>query len=426
MSRENRCATTYRTRRVRCASKLIDIVSDIIEPEARPHHRRRFVVDGAVAATAFVSALLGMNVATPNIAQPVVQVSGVSLIAIAALALFWGRRFPRIGTAVGIFCASATCLLGYLPTPLLFAPLIGLLYWMAISSSMRAVVWITAIAVVMTIAASAMTDTSQAPILLRTMGIALWLLPPVFAGRTTYLRHAYVQVVEARAVDAVRTRDDEIHRRVTEDRLRIARELHDVVAHHLTVSSAQAATAAHLLTRRPTQAQQLLDALCISTTAALRELKAAVVLLRDTDEGTTEPVSSPAPGVADIEKLVQTCRTAGIVVELHVDGVRRALPPLIDVTVFRIVQEALTNVTKHAHSGTATLTLVYLDNEFRCSVINTRAALSTRNSTGFGLVGMRERAHAVGATLAAGPIGATGFAVHFAVLIESWNDEGDR
>jgi signal transduction histidine kinase len=258
-------------------------------------------------------------------------------------------------------------------------------------------------------------------LILRTVGVALWLLPAVFAGRMTHAQRAYLRMVQARAEDAERGRDDEIRHRISEERLRIARELHDVVAHHLTVANAQVGTAAHLMAERPEQARHLLTGLNSSTSAALRELKATVGLLRDSDDD--PPASTtPAPSLDQLPELVEACRSAGIDVAVRVAGPPRPLPPLVELTAFRIVQEALTNVTKHAVGPVVTITLTYAEDTFFARVVNTGSRPGPAGSAGYGLIGMRERAHAVGGWVTAGPADHDLYAVFLTVPLATWQE----
>jgi len=376
---------------------------------------------GAAALVAFVFAVLGASIGTQGILGPSEHLPGVLLSLVASVALFTAARWPRVATAVAIGCETAACSIGYLPTPLLLAPLMGCLYWLTAVGSVRAVAWWTGSAVAAVIVGS-LTDTpTGGSLVLRTVGVALWLLPAVFAGRTTRARRSYLEVVRARAEDAERSRDDEVRHRVGEERLRIARELHDVVAHHLAVANAQAGTAEHLLDRRPDQARELLGALSTSTSSALRELAATVAVLRASDDDTPGE-TVPAPGLAQLGELVDPCRAAGIDVTVVGDPAP-CLPWLVDLTAFRVVQEALTNVTKHAVEPAVTIALDRTGDTFCVEVVNTGARPGPVGA-GYGLVGMRERALALGGTVVAGPVGPDRYAVTLAVPLTPW--EGAR
>ncbi len=167
-------------------------------------------------------------------------------------------------------------------------------------------------------------------------------------GHAARTRRAYLAAVEERARRAEESRELEARRRVAEERVRIARELHDLVAHQITLANAQATVAAHFFDSRPEQTRVSLRELVETTGQALDELRATVGLLRqtgDTDSGVPE---GPAPGLARLPDLLESFRRAGLEVAVREEGRARALPPGVDLTAYRIVQEALTNVTKHA------------------------------------------------------------------------------
>ncbi len=376
------------------------------------------------ALVAFVFAALGASLSTEGIFRPAELLPGAVLSLVASVALLASARRPRAGTVVAICCEAAACAAGYLPTPLLLAPLIGCLYRLTVLRGPRAAAWWTGSAVIAVIMGGAAGDPypTGGSLLLRTVGVALWLLPAVFAGRMTHAQQAYVSMVQARAEDAERRRDEDLRHRLSEERLRIARDLHDVVAHHLAVANAQAGTAAHLLTRRPEQVPELLAGLGSSTSAALRELKATVGLLRN--PGDDAPAgTAPAPGVDQLPELIDACRAAGIDVSVVTDGTPRRLPPLVELTAFRIVQEALTNVTKHAVRPIVTIFFTYGADTFSVRVVNTSARPGPAGEGGHGLIGMRERAHAVGGMVRAGPSTDDQYEVLVTIPLAPWQED---
>lgn len=176
-----------------------------------------------------------------------------------------------------------------------------------------------------------------------------------------------------------------------------------MVAHHLTLADAQAGTAAHLARTHPEQALDIIAKLPETTAAALRELKAAVGLLRQDNDASD---LTPAPGLDRLPDLVDACSMVGLEVTVTVEGQRRPLPSVLDLTAYRIVQEGLTNVTKHAATRTAQVRLAYTPHYLTLTVINDttpdRAVAPATAGGGFGLLGMRERAAAAGGTFHAG------------------------
>jgi signal transduction histidine kinase len=241
------------------------------------------------------------------------------------------------------------------------------------------------------------------PIDLKTISPAAWLLLPAVLGTSVRLRRAYAEAMNARAEHAERTREEEARHRVAEERVRIARELHDVVAHHLALANAQAGTAAHLVRNRPEQAQQILTDLIGTTSSALREMKGTVGLLRQA--GDADAPLEPAPGLSRLPELTAALATAGLKVTVTTEGTARPLSPGVDLTAYRIVQEALTNVTKHAATSAARVRLSYSYDRLTIRVTDDgggTAATPAPAQSGFGLIGMHERARSVGGQVSAG------------------------
>nr|WP_269204665.1 sensor histidine kinase [Motilibacter deserti] len=229
--------------------------------------------------------------------------------------------------------------------------------------------------------------------------------------------------VEERARRAELGRDLEARRRVAEERVRIARELHDLVAHQITLANAQAMVAARVFDSRPEQSRRSLDDLVETTANALDDLRATVGLLRETG-GPAEP-AEPAPGLSRLPALLESFRRAGLEVSVHQEGAARPLPPGTDLTAYRIVQEALTNVAKHAGGGSARVRLAWSRDRVTVTVTDDgpgtgtlpplaaakAAPAATDRPPGYGLIGMRERAAAVGGRLTAGRRPEGGFRV---------------
>jgi signal transduction histidine kinase len=202
--------------------------------------------------------------------------------------------------------------------------------------------------------------------------------------------------------------------------MRIARELHDVVAHHMAVANAQAGTARHLAPTHPEQAMKLLGELTATTSSALLELRATVGVLRQIGDDPDADPLEPAPGLDRLPELIATCETAGVEVTVTTEGAPRPLSPGVDLTAYRIIQEALTNVTKHGAGTGANVRLAYSDSRLLISVTNDGAATASPvPGGGYGLMGMRERAHSVGGDLHAGPRPEGGFEVATALPLHS-------
>lgn len=230
-------------------------------------------------------------------------------------------------------------------------------------------------------------------------------------GSRSRLRHAWLGAVQARAEHAERTREEEARLRVAEERMRIARDLHDVVAHHMAVVNAQAGTAAHLLESDPAITKKILTDLKATASTVILELHDTVGVLRRAGHDTD--TLEPAPGLAQLPHLLKACRSAGLAVSVDVEGEPRDLLPGVDLTAYRIIQEALTNATKYSASAAAALRLRYTGTSLTITVTNDRRTdrHPRRGSPGFGILGMRERAHAVGGDLRISDSGDAGFEV---------------
>ena len=221
-------------------------------------------------------------------------------------------------------------------------------------------------------------------------------------------QHDALQAARARAQQAELTREEEAVRRVTDERLRIARELHDVVAHHISVINVQAGVARHFMDSRPDQARAALTAVRDASKSVLTEMTAVVGLLR-TEDGAGP--AEPAPGLHRLPALVDSLRSAGLDVTWRTTGEVADLPSIADLAAYRVVQESLTNAVKHG-TGTAELLVHHEPREVVVEVRNpVPSTPAPAPPGGHGLIGMRERLEAVDGTMTAGPDGAGGWRV---------------
>ncbi|MEV7393201.1 sensor histidine kinase [Streptomyces sp. NPDC091215] len=195
---------------------------------------------------------------------------------------------------------------------------------------------------------------------------------------------------------------------LAEERIRIARELHDVVAHSLSIVAVQAGVGHHVIGSRPDEAAKSLSAIETTSRAALGELRSLLGVLRDHDDAEWLP-----GGLDDINTLVEQTRRAGVQVELMISGHPHALPRGLDRAAYRIVQEALTNVVKHARTSHAQATVTYAPGEVTLTVVDAGAGRTTTPVTqGHGLTGMKERAALYGGEVHAAPLSPHGFRVN--------------
>jgi signal transduction histidine kinase len=229
-----------------------------------------------------------------------------------------------------------------------------------------------------------------------------------FFGATMRNRRLYGEQLEARARALERERDEETRRALAEERLRIAQELHDVVAHSMGVIAVQAGVGAHVIDSEPGEAKKALEAISQTSRSTLAEIRRLLGVLRE-DQGASYV---PAPGLADLHRLVRDVASAGLHTEVRVEGTATELPPGVDFTAYRIVQEALTNVLKHAGRATATVIIRYDGTALRLEILDDGRAVNGRaRPGGHGLVGMRERVGVYGGSFEAGPRTGGGFRV---------------
>lgn len=320
------------------------------------------------------------------------------LVAVSALALIWRRRRPVLVLAVSLAAALLYTCLGYVDGAVIVNPIFAL-YAVAVTVPTRRAVGLSVITTVLLMGADAAFNpfgaTAGGFFLIPVMVAAALFLGLWVASRQAYARRESAEQAR-RAVDA--------------ERLRIARELHDVVAHTMATINVQAGVAAHVIDRQPDQAAQALEAIKQASKEGLRELRGILNVLRQADE---EDDRSPAPRLAQLDDLVENATRAGLPTSVSVHGRTRALAPTVDLTAYRIVQESLTNALRHAGPATARVTLSYTDDELSVEVLDSGRGRVDGNpqGAGHGIAGMRERAEAVGGTLIAGPAPERGFRV---------------
>jgi signal transduction histidine kinase len=335
-----------------------------------------------------------------------------SVLAVGGVPVFgplvWRRRYPVAVLAVSVVGTLGIMVVGTVRGPILFGSALAV-YTVSSTVERRLALAVGGLSVLALGIMSWDRSTEAWNQTVNAVAFA-WIALAVAAGEAVRSRRAFVAAIEERARRAEHTRDEEARRRVAEDRLRIARELHDIVGHHIALINVQAGVASHVLDSRPDQARAALAHVREAGRAALSELNATVSVLRQNDE--TDAPNEPAPGLGQLPSLLESFDRAGLRVDRYDEGERRAVPAAVDLTAYRIVQESLTNVRKHAGTSAATLRLAYRRDALRIEVEDRGPGpVGTPEHTGYGLIGMRERAASVGGSFLAGPGPDGGFRV---------------
>ncbi|MEV0902140.1 histidine kinase [Actinoplanes sp. NPDC049802] len=365
-----------------------------------PRLRRRpwltdLLAGGFVAAVAAMGALTGAGEA-----HDIPLVPDLATAAVAGLVVALARVAP-----VPVLVLSAAVEVGYLIAGWTIPPLIFAVGWalyqlalrhdrrISWAASLGCAVLFWTVAAVADPAAGWWTPLALTSFTLTGMATA--------AGEAVRSRRAYVAEVEDRARRVEQSRELEVRRRVAEERLRIARELHDVVAHHIAVINVQSGAAAYALSRRPEAAGPPLEHIRRASSTVLRELTSIVGLLRQ--PGDASPSPHPQPGLSALPELLDAFAASGVRVEVSSSGARRSLPASTDLAAYRIVQEALTNARKHGCTGSPVrIGFEWGRDHLTIEVGNAVAHEEDQGGAGFGLIGMRERAAAAGGTIQAG------------------------
>jgi signal transduction histidine kinase len=331
------------------------------------------------------------------------------LVVIAALSLVARRRNPLAVVAIVFTATLVYFVIGYKDGPIWFPLIIS--YFTAATQGHRLAAGIIAVAgFVLFPWMDFLVRDGPAPSLISLLALAAWLL--VLFGAAEILR-----IRRERVAEAARMEQEETLRRAGEERLRIARELHDALGHHLSLISIQSGVALHLNEALPEQARTSLSAIKEASKEALTELRSVLHILRQ--EGEAAP-RFPGSTLARLDDLVEQAAKAGLNVRTETEGEVRPLPFGIEAAAFRIVQEALTNVTRHAGRATATVRVVYGERELTVVVDDdgNAAATSGTAGSGTGIVGMRERVSTLGGELEAGPRPEGGFRVRARIPVD--------
>ena len=358
----------------------------------------------ALVALAFL-AVGWFSTAAPTISDPFYRYTPrdwlfVLLLILSTVPYAWRRRWPTAAFLTGMLSVTVLWLLGYnagaLPLLLMFGG-----YFVAVARPTWELVLCSVVALgcfaLLWWAGGAPYGAFEAFVSVLAVGITLGL------GRAGRLR---VDLANARAEAA----EEAAQRRSSEERLRIARELHDIIGHSLGTIAVQAGVGRHLMETEPEKAADALDNISRISRSSLEEVRSVVAVLRE-----DEPSYQPAPGLADLPDLVETVRSTGLTVELTLPDDIEAIPRQTGAAVYRITREALTNVVRHANASTVSVHVDHRDRQVEVAIRDDGAEVGNgwgRDSgTGHGIVGMRERAEALGGSLSAGPARDGGFLV---------------
>jgi signal transduction histidine kinase len=323
------------------------------------------------------------------------------LVVGAALPLAVRRTWPLATLIASAAATSAYLVIGYPFGPILLSLAVAVYTAAAWLPMWRATV-ACAVALVALLAHVLIQVTGQEGVaaLSGLVPGSAWVVVPFAAGR----------VVRTSRDAAARTRLEELQRYSYEERLLIAQEVHDVVGHGLAAINMQAEIALHVLSKRPEQAEPALSAISQTSKEALDELRTTLAVVRRGEDTTSR---SPGPGLASMDDLVTRMSRTGVAVSITVSGAPQSVPATVDVAAYRIVQEALTNVLRHAGTASAIVQVEYQPRQLIVEVIDDgRGTAGVTATEGHGLAGMRERVNALGGVFEAGPRIDGGFRVH--------------
>lgn len=341
--------------------------------------------------------LLGTGLSGPH-PSGAPELLGSALLAAGGLTLAGRRRAP-----LAVLVITGLCAVGYLGAGFeaLAVPYLVAVYG-SVRAGHRAVTLAVSVGLLVVLNLTAWVFHDEGPReavtqARHTLELA-WLIAAFAAGEA-------VRQAERRADEAERSREETALRRADEERLRIARELHDSLTHQISVIKVQSEVAVHVARRRGEQVSEALLAIQQAGREASRELRATLEALRDDD-------TTPPPGLDHLPELVKRFQGTGLETTLTVEGHPRAVPDAVSRTAYRIVQESLTNVTRHASATTASVLIDYRPDGLRVHIDDDgKDTVHSAPTPGLGLLGMRERVSALGGRLRAEPRTAGGFTV---------------
>ncbi|QFU92821.1 sensor histidine kinase [Amycolatopsis sp. YIM 10] len=357
------------------------------------------------ADAALTAALIAVTVLTAWLlpanwfeGRPLDVLGALALVA-QALPVLVRRRWPLPALLVGCAAAVPYHAVDY-PHEIALPPVMVLLYAAVVTGTRkRTIATLVPIFLVIALTIGLTQDGPPGVEIAAPLG---WLIVATVFGEAVRQHRQYVDGLQERAA-----------RGVAEERLRIARDLHDVLAHNIVVINAHAGVAAHLLDEdrdNPALARIAapLRTVAEASSKALAELRTTLDVLRGNE---TDSDRQPTPGLDRLPELADATRSAGVAVAVEEHGERRELGQAVEITLYRITQEALTNVVKHAEAARATVRLDYRDERVRLEITDDGRGGNGRRGSGYGIIGMTERAAVLGGRLTAGPGTHGGFTV---------------
>jgi signal transduction histidine kinase len=340
-----------------------------------------------------------------------VDALAITLVLAGPAALYWRARAPVLVMIGTLAPALAYWALDYPRGPVWLAAIVA--FVSAVFMGRRVPAWILlGVAWAGLVFIPHLVGDGSAPTVGKAIGIAVWL----------FLLGEFAEIARSkreRHLEQERAEREKAAAQAGQERLLIARELHDVLAHNVSLINVQAGVALHLLDEQPERARPALEAIKEASSETLREMRSVLDILRKPGE---QPPRTPTAGVGGLDELISRTQAAGISVDARVSGSPRGLPASVDLAVYRIVQEALTNVARHAHPAMALVRLSYTDDSIEIVVEDDGLRANEPNGYGGnGIAGMRERVVALGGDFSAGPRPDVGFRVRARLPLD-----GDR
>jgi signal transduction histidine kinase len=366
--------------------------------------RRRWLTDALIAAVVTAVEVGGSAAGTHHLHHHALGVAGYLLLAAGGVSLIARRRYPAGVLAVTLGSALAAAAPG--DAGVAWLALI-VAFFAAVQARRRAAAIASLIiGYLVSVWPPWLVGTSGHPSVAFALTLLIGLLVLLSAAEL-------IRSGSQRAQALRRSREEELRRRASEDRMRMARDLHDVVAHNISVINVQANTALHLMDRQPQRAREALTTINEVSRQALTELRSVLGVLRDAGQ---DAPRAPAPSLDRVDQLAATMRAAGLAVRVERYGSRIPLPGGADLAAYRIVQEALTNTARHSGGSAATVRITYREDGVDVEVDDdggpdSPASRSRPGGGGHGIAGMTERAQAFGGSLQAGPRSGGGFRV---------------